>query len=379
MGLKIGLLLPRSDMFPTLALDFLNGLKLLFNKSDTNINFPQFFIEGIGNATDDSLLRIAEKMILQEDVDLTISFCSIFKLKELVAIFNSYKKPLIHLDLGGNVFKKEHISEYVLHHTINLCQSSYVSGVYAAKVYGKNAALAVSFYDGGYHIAESFVKGFTENGGSIVYNYVSPMDYKSESYETMVQGIETSKPDVIFTLFSYKEATKVFETLSKSKLNGKIPFLAIPLMTDEVYNTKNHQLKNVYSIASWSLDEETAEMKNYSSLYQEKYKNNPNIFSLLGFETGLIIDKNLNAKGEIPSKISESVKLNDIQTPRGKLTFNSFNDSQITQFKLREFKFSNTNYQNIVIENIDASISENLNQKFEEFPLTGWQNPYICT
>jgi len=366
-------------MFPTLALDFLNGLKLVLNKSNNSSNFPQLIIEGIGNATDNSLLKVAEKMILQEDVDLTISFCSIFKLKELVAIFNSYKKPLIHLDLGGNVFKKEHISEYVLHHTLNLCQSSYVSGVYAAKVYGKNAALAVSFYDGGYHIAESFVKGFTENGGSIVYNYVSPMDYKSESYETMVQGIETSKPDVIFTLFSYKEATKVFETLSKSKLNGKIPFLAIPLMTDEVYNTKNYQLKNVYSIASWALDEEIPEIKNFISEYQSSYEETPNIISLLGYETGLTIANSITSDYKLPSKISKHLRSKIIDTPRGKLSYNSFNDSQITQFKLREFKFSNTNYQNIVIENIDASISDNLNQKFEEFPLTGWQNPYICT
>jgi len=211
MGLKIGLLLPRSDMFPTLALDFLNGLKLSLKSSDS-ANLPQFIIEGIGNAADNSLLKVAEKMILQEDVDITISFCGIFKLKELVAIFNSYKKPLIHLDLGGNVFKKEHISEYVLHHTLNLCESTYASGIYAAKNFGKNAALAISFYDGGYHLAESFVKGFTENGGKIVYTYVSPMEYKSETFETMIKGIESSKPDVVFGLFSYKEAIKVFVT-----------------------------------------------------------------------------------------------------------------------------------------------------------------------
>lgn len=379
MRTKIGLLLPRSDMFPSLALDFIQGLKLLLNNSNNSLTSFEYIIEGIGNATDDSVNRIAEKMILQENVDLTISFCGIFKLNELVTTFNSYKKPLIHIDVGGNVFKKEHVSEYVLHHTLNLCQSTYASGVYAAKNFGKNAALAISFYDGGYHLTESFVKGFTENGGNIVYNYVGPMDYKSETFETMILGIENSKPDVVFGLFSYKEASKVFEIISNSKLNGKMPFVVIPLMTDEIVNTKNYGMQNVYSISSWSFHDDSVEMKNFKSFYQEKYENSPNIFSLLGYETGLLITKSLNPKGKIPLKVSESVKFKKIQTPRGELTFNNFNESQITQFKLREFIFINTNYQNKVIETIDASISESLNEKFKEFPLSGWKNPYICT
>jgi len=176
MELKIGILLPRSDMFPTLAMDFLNGLKLAFKIPWGDLLIPKLLIESVGNATDKSLLQIAEKMILQENVDLTISFCGIFNLKKLAGIFNAYKKPLIHVDLGGNVLKDEYTNPYVIHHTLNLWQSAYFSGVYAANTFGKNAALALSFYDGGYHLAESFVRGFTENGGNVVYNYVSPMD-----------------------------------------------------------------------------------------------------------------------------------------------------------------------------------------------------------
>jgi ABC-type branched-subunit amino acid transport system substrate-binding protein len=237
MDISIGVLLPRSDMFPTLTLDFLNGLKLALKKSGERDFIPKFFIESVGNATGEPLLKAAEKMILQENVDLTISFCSVFKLKELVSIFNAYKKPLIHIDLGGNVLKEEHTSPYVIHHTLNLWQSAYSSGVYAANTFGKNAALIISFYDGGYHFAESFVRGFTENGGNIAYTYVSPMDYKSESFETMIQGLQNASPDFIYLLFSYKEGNKVFDVISHSQINGQIPLLASPLMTEEMSNS----------------------------------------------------------------------------------------------------------------------------------------------
>ena len=119
----------------------------------------------------------------------------------MVSISNAYKKPLSHIDLGGNVLKEEHTSPYVVHHTLNLWQSAYNSGSYAANTYGKNAALAISFYDGGYHFTESFVRGFTENGGNIVCTYVSPIDYKSESFEAMVQYLQNANPDFIYLLF----------------------------------------------------------------------------------------------------------------------------------------------------------------------------------
>ena len=172
MELKIGILLPRSDMFPTLGKDFLNGLKLSLKNSVPKV-VPNFLVEGIGNAADENLLKTAEKMLLQEDVDLAVSFCSIYKLEEMVSLFHNYKKPLIHIDLGGSVLKKEHTaSPYVLHHTLNIWQSAYATGKYVAQKLGKTAAVITSMYEGGYHIGATFEKGFISEGGYIASYYV---------------------------------------------------------------------------------------------------------------------------------------------------------------------------------------------------------------
>lgn len=377
--MKIGLLLPRSDMFPSLALDFLNGLKLVFDNSNKCYELPKLIIEGIGNATDDSVIRISEKMILQENVDLTIAFCGILKLEELVKIYDSYNKPLIRADLGGNFLTKKHFSKNVIHYSLNLWESCYKAGVYAANQFGKKAALAISFYDGGYQLVESFVDGFTENGGSIVFNYVSPMEYKNENFENLITGIENSKPDVIFSVFSFKEGVKVLNAFSQSKINDKIPIVTIPLMADESINTKEYQLPNVFSIASWAFKDSSIEMKNFISSYKKKYDQTPNIISLLGFEVGASISYCLNHNKTIPVKIGEYFKNKNLTSPRGKLVFNNFNEINVTEFKLRKFEFNNTNYQNTVIGTIEGSISKNNHLKNEEILFSGWQNPYICT
>ncbi len=379
MEIKIGILLPKSDMFPTLAMDFLNGLKLVLKNTESNSYVPKFIVEGIGNASDDTLLRVAEKMILQENVDVTISFCSIFKLLEMVNIFNAYKKPLIHIDLGGRVLKEEFKSPYVIHHTLNLWQSAYAAGAYAANKFGEKAAMIASYYDGGYHLAIGFVKGFTDNGGIIVYNYVGPMNYKEESFDDMIQGLKETKPDVVFALFSYNEGVKVFKKIAETKINETVPLMVVPLMTDEGDHTENYNLNNIFSMASWAFDEKIPEMKMFLSDYKTNYNGTPNIFGLMGYEVGLILTNCIDSNNSIPTLINECLKSKQIDSPRGTLAFNSFNESQVNRFKLRKFNFNKIKYHNTVIETIDTSFTEGLYQKFESLPDSGWRNPYICT
>jgi ABC-type branched-subunit amino acid transport system substrate-binding protein len=379
MEAKIGILLPRSDMFPPLAMDFLNGLKLAFKISGGELFVPKLLIESVGNATGKSLLQTAEKMILQEDVTLVISFCGSFNLKELAGIFSAYKKPLIHADLGGNVLKDEHTNPYVIHHTLNLWQSAYYSGIYAANTLGKDVALAISFYDGGYHLVECFVRGFTENGGNVVYNYVSPMDYKSESFETMVKGLQDANPDLLFMLFSYNEGNKIFDIISKSPLNGKIPLLAAPPMTGEMNNSENNTPDNVFSVSSWAFDEETPAMKSFQTNYSTLYHDAPNVISLLGYEVGLTVFSCFGENQDMPSKIGDFAKSLVIETPRGELTFSRYNESLVQTNKVRQFLSEGNQHKNSIVNTIDLSDQEELYDKFKDLPYSGWQNPYLIT
>jgi len=378
MGLTIAILLPRSDVFPTLAMDFLNGLKLSL-KNFSNSVAPKYLVEGIGNASDKSVLKTAEKMILQENVDLVISFCSIYFLEEFVSIFNNYKTPLIHVDLGGSALKKSQKSPFVIHHTLNLTHSAYAAGMHAACSFGKKAYMASSVYDGGYQISESMVRGYEKEGGKVEKYYVSPMDYKLESFDDLIIDIEREQPEVVFTVFSYKEAVKIFKKFANSSLNGKVNFVAIPLMTDESINTEDYQLQKVHSMASWAFDDENPEMQDFINSYKATYEDEPNIIGLLGFEVGLTIELCVTSEGKVAKNLMETVKDQLIDTPRGVLKYNSYNESQVDVFKFRKFQFNETKYHNRVTDTMNAGFSESLNEDFEDSIYSGWQNPYICT
>ncbi|NND63894.1 MAG: ABC transporter substrate-binding protein [Flavobacteriaceae bacterium] len=377
MSLKIGVMVPRSDMYPALGMDFLNGLKLSFSQS--MLPEPQFIIEGIGNATDKSLMKTAEKLVLQENVDITISFCSVFFLDEFVALFNSYRKLLIHVDLGGSVLKKEHVSPYVFHLSLNLCQSAYTSGEWAAKNLGKKVFMASSFYDGGYQMTESFVQGFTKHGGEVVGYYVGISDYKSDDPHRLIEGLQAEEFDFLFALFSFNEGKRIFDTLANSEFNGKLPILVVPTMTDPTIVTENLNVENVHSIASWAFDDESEKMKNFKSSYTQAFENQPNIISLLGYEAGLTVEKCVNSEAGTLANFDDLKSEFTIDSPRGKLSCNHFIESHPSSFKLRKFEFNETQYHNHIKEEIIVEKHEDLYKNFEEITYTGWMNPYICT
>ncbi len=371
--MKIALLLPTSDMFPTLGRDFLNGFKLVPNQKGENF---KFIIESIGKAADDEVLKIADKLLLQEEVDLTISFCSVFQLEDLVIKFGQYKSPLIFVDLGGSLPKKAHFNPYVLHHSLHLCNSAYTAGQYAAERIGKKGALISSFYDGGYQLAASFVVGFTDNGGEMVYNHVGSMDYKTTDYKTVFNNLKENGAEVAFTLFSYKEAQHFLNVVSKVPKEDIPQFMASPLMTDENIGYDDYGLSNILSVASWSFNDETESMRSFLNRYEETYPTNPNIFSLLGFETALLASKAYtNGKIEFDKIKGESLD----GSPRAQLIVNQNYQTEIENHVLHKFKYNGEAYQNTVIEKLKADEGQNLVERFEDIPYTGWKNPYICT
>lgn len=379
MKQRIGILLPRSDMYSTLARDFMNGLKLFLNGKESLKGQIEFVIESVGTASDDTVIKTAEKQLLQEEVDLTLAFCGNSLLDQLVDLFTGYKKPLIHIDLGGNILKKRHVSPYVVHHSLNMAHAAAALGAYAAEHLGKKVALLSSFYDGGYQMAAGFDQGFASNGGNIAMQHVSPMAYKEQNMEEVLQAVENSGADVIFCLYSYKEGNHMWQALTNSSLNGKLPIVTTPIMTDESIVDKNYGVQKVQSVASWSFDDDTPAMTTFIKNHKDQYDEQPNIFGLLGYEIGLLLAHVLEAGNSVPKNLGEYMKSQVLHTPRGHIFFNAYNESQPKEFKLRNFEYNQITYHNLVVDTIENQKSETLNQHFEEQQFSGWINPYICT
>ena len=169
------------------------------------------------------------------------------------------------------------------------------------------------------------------------------------------------------------------EALASSEFNGKLPVLTTPILTDEDFVNQNFGVEGILSMASWSFDDKNPVMKTFLEDYKTAYEDKPGAFSLLGFECALLLAKCVDKKGKVPKQIGDFFKEMEIESPRGTIGYNTYNESYIKEYKLRKFEYNQTAYHNHVVDTIENKNSEILNQHFEGKQFSGWTNPYICT
>lgn len=372
--MRIYLLLPRSNMFPTLGNDFIKGLKLAF-EAQSKVT-PEFVVESIGNGTDLNIVQRAEKYLLEDSIDIAIGFAGIEVIPSLIERFDAYQKPFIHVDLGANYTEYYKTSDYVLHHTLNLWQSCYATGKHMVEQHGKNIALATSFYDGGYQLLDAVFRGVMDAGGTVVNNYVSPMEYSSEDFEKYHTELEATDADAVFSIFSYKEGA----TFLKSA-NFNIPFYSLPMLVDP-HSLGDLKLKEntVHSIATWSFHQNgNANVNAILNSYKSKHNKAFNIISMLAYESAEIILSSLNDEHYVINNIVGHLRNKEIVLPRGLFTVNDANETQINEFVVRTLS-TEGDPVNKCIDKIDNNVTNPYSEEqLEMITGSGWKNPYICT
>ena len=373
--MTIYLLIPRSNMFPTMGQDFIKGLSFAFEQN--NNEKPTFIIESIGNGTDEAIIQQVEKKLLEDAFDLALGFCGKELVNGLVQLFDAYQKPFIHTDLGANYCEYYNTSDHVVHLNLNLWQSCYNAGKFAVEKHGKRIALASSFYDGGYQLIHGFLNGILAAGGEIVYNYVSQFEYTNEEFTAFYDTLDQVKPDAVMFAFSYKEGAAILNHEKAKETNSKFPFYTNAIQVDkQTIGHSNCNLSNLFSVASW--DETSENILQLKSMFETTTKKEFNIVTLLAFKAGELIsnaitlDRNTSIVSQLQGK--------KIPLVTGNISLNDSHELISERVTLRQLISNNDSHEQKKIISFSNEAKNPYSQ--EELDIitgSGWKNPYICT
>ncbi len=368
MALKIGFLLPNSETYPLMITDFLNGFKYSFTQN--HLPIPEIHFEGIGNGTDASILRLAEKTIIQENVDMMVGFCGLNHLGKMINLMKTYQKSFLHTDFGGTILDKEFKDEFTVHHSLNIWESFYYAGIYAAQNIGKQVAVINSFYEAGYQLLYCFLKGFEQAGGNITSIQVAKADYKHYDFDTFLDKVQEGNPDFIFSNFTHKESEIVFQKMKDKRILDKLPVVYNPL-ANHVFLDNLATKYEMIAVSSYFVNPKNS----WETGFKETYKRTANEATLLGFEAGLISVNTIEKIAELEIPISKVLSNASIKSPRGEIKINQHNESTFESIVIKKSSLS--------IE--ELSLKEALFSEFsletlrEEQTFGGWFNPYLCT
>lgn len=372
MSIVAGLLLPRSTDYPSLGFDILDGLR--FNLHRVGLENVRLLTENIGFGEDASVnYARAEKLLVQDDVDVLIAYCTVANAEPLYSLATATGKPFIFLDAGMQVPDKDpspqcyHISLQGIH----ACRlAGYMAGASDRKV-----LMATSFYDGGYRGPWEYTRGLAAAGGSVCGNYVSGYKEAEFSIDAYMNLLQHSGAQSVAACFSSYLAGLFMKALKEKEMMATaLPFYCSPFMAEEQLLHQCDFPGGVFhAIVPWGSSLQNAEQSDFLEAVQRKKNKYANIFHLLGWEAGTLLKQLLHDRITQPDGLS-------FESPRGIV-----NIHPVTRHTYAPL------YKALIVEGPDGKCVLHIEEKIAVSPHehvvvhadkpdagSGWKNNYLC-
>ena len=378
--LKLGVLLPASNIYPAMAENFYSGLELYLSQTDNQISRTRLILmpESVGFGPS-SIFENSKKLIHDEDVDILTGIISESVSGDLRNLFEESGKFLIANHTGANILDLHEHSPNIVHNSLNLWQANYAMGTWAAKNVGQKAVVVSSFYESGYDALYAFNLGFESEGGKVLETCITNLPAEMKNTSGVISEIEKYPTDLIFASFSGSEANDFISEFTSSDLSKRTPLLGSGFLVEEnMFSNQGGFKTGIKTCLPWAPGLKNKTYQDFQLKFKKMTGRTADAFAVLGFESALLITKAVEATNgnlENRDRVREILFSSQLSGPRGNLKLNKRTHVFESPLYLRELRKESGKMTNVVISELnpveDYRIgSENLR--------SGWLNPYLC-
>ena len=379
----IGILLPGSTLYPSIGMDFLQGLKscLKFHQF-TDVDYQVSMI-GYG-LKEDEIYAAAEKFVIADNADVVIAFAADYHAVKLSPLFAAAGKLLIITNAGANYPEAFTASvSHTLFHSLNDCLCCFLTGKYAARQEGGHGAImATSFFDGGYRHSHAINNAFVLSGGEIKHNYVS--HFKKEEFNTdSLTAFIKDNPDVkkLLAVFSGDMARYFYQHMNALQEENNLHWYGSPMMFDTTpgdFTATNPAVPDISGYTHWMPELANETNLTFLQYYRTENGKEANLFSMQGWENGLLLMEYLQQRKDTSDTEAAINQLTakKIHSPRGTIIVNE----ERLVLAPAYFVKANGNLQ-ITVENSIADTSDawqEMKAQIPDDPFSSWRNTYLC-
>ena len=382
--MKIGILYPRSNAHPGMMMDFMDGIKTALKQQQLNDHIlPVSESTGLGG-NEKEVYEKAEKLLVLEGVDLLVAYIDLRVLETLKPLLYASGKLVLAVNPGANYpqnwVPQPNIVNLTLQHSF-LC---WLTGKLAAPLNTTNAATATTFYDCGYLHTAAMVKNFIKGGSKITFNYVNNQRYDDAFDITQLTGYLSSDKETtsLLCVFDSLPSSLFYSLLNKYNEADNLHLFVSPMMLEQKALEKMPDgfKFSIDGYLPWHAELENNANRVFLDNYRQQTKRDGNIFSLLGWETGLILQEIfLHSNGNYTdgTELAGRLASGKINSPRGEMKL----DPETNYFIAPVCKCSiKQNSGTPMVEQM--AVPEKEWTSFVEDPTegvsSGWTNTYLC-
>lgn len=385
MMLLTGILMPRSTLYPSLGLDMLNGIKQCLKQLEI-FDKIKLLTDNIGFGIDEAdIYAKAEKMLLQEDVDLVILFADSRIADMLQPLFTASNKLLLVVNFGANLPESWQAAPTTITHSLNFCLHTHLTGKLAAAETNKQAANVISYYDGGYRQCYTMLTGHQANGGVPRFNHITHLKMQQFTLEPLSVFLEENTDvQTLLCLFAGNQAEKFYSEISGLQKRLNLNLYVSPMMFDEglkVSAAEDFSIQHVKGYAPWHPSLKSKANALFTKVLTDSVNTQINYFSLLGWETGLILDQvwrefaagNKNAADQV-KQLTQLI----LNSPRGQIKIDPLSHNTYGPAWLLSVNNNMEVKVEAAIENIDIAWADLKAVELPPGESSSWRNTYLC-
>jgi hypothetical protein len=381
--MKIGILYPRSGAHPEMMPDFIDGIKTALQEELKNYKIKLISESVSFGGVEKEVYEKAEKLLVLEGADILVAFIDLRVLELLKPLFYTSGKLVLLVNAGANYPQNWVPQPNILNLSLQHGFLCWLTGKWAGQSGKKNAAMATTFYDGGYLHSSAFVRSFMKTGGKITYNFVNNQKYDDAFEISQLTGFLAGdkETDSLLCIFDSLPASLLYSRLNAFDRADKLNLFVSPMMLEPkaLLGIGEGFKFSISGHKPWHAGLENNANRIFSDSYSRQTKRSPSVFSLLGWEGALIVQQVMvlaNDQYEDGSDLAGKLSEVSINGPRGEMKL----DPDTNYFLAPIVKCTiSPNSTSLSFECIETPLKEWSAFKEDriEGAVSGWTNTYL--
>ena len=354
--LKIGLILPLTGPFASTGRQIEAACRLYIARNgDTAAGRKvQLMVKDDTGLAPETTKRIAQEMVVQEHVTILAGFGLTPLALATAPVATEAKVPMIVMAAATSIIPSR--SPFIVRSGFTLPQVTAPMAEWASKNKVKKVVTLVTDYGPGIDAEKTFVKRFTEGGGSVSDSLRTPL--RSPDYAPFLQRVKDAKPDALFVFVPSGEGTAVLKQFAERELReAKINLICTgDVLDDDLLDTIGAPALGVVSSHHYSAAHPSPENKAYVDAFMKANGGmRPNFHSVGGYDGMHLIYEAVKKTGGDGDgeKIVAAMKGMSWTSPRGPMSIDPATRDVIQNVYIRKVESRDGHYWNVEFDKID--------------------------
>lgn len=310
-------------MYPSAGQGYLAGLRGAL--SDAGLDC-QVLAEPVGVCAAKDLVADRIQRLLWQQPDVMTGVMGSGVLRHVHSHFLDSQIPFIASDVGADPLMTGGTrNPFIFFLSLGLWKSMYALGWHAARHIGTRACVAAGLHDAGYGITYAFWLGFVDaGGGTVLATEVTHRASADEDPTSSVDRLADHEPDLVLACYSGREGTSFAKAWASRRGARGAALVATPFMTHDFWlpAMPAEAIVGTRTACSWDLSARTPLFERFRAACGVAPGGEPAVFTLLGYEAGLLIAAAVTRHGGRPTSGQswrDAMSGASFDSPRGSL------------------------------------------------------------